>query len=249
LTDLMVSGKGMETMTEFIIHWSTLKVSSKHPKLGKIMEVEHVESKKRNWVVITGGLVLFLCLLMSGNAASVPLKNRTPILRSGDLFPFLSFPNLLNAEERRYLGVGGKAIFTLSDIQAEVLVIQFLNTNCVYCIKSVPAFNEIFQTIEQDQTLLKRIKILAISAGDTAMEVAAFKEQHAVPYPIIPDTEFKAHKAAHEPTVPFIVIARRDRREKWVVATVHVGLTFSAESFVGELRAILEIDPNTLKKD
>jgi len=129
-----------------------------------------------------------------------------------------------------------------------VLVIQFLSTNCVYCIKSVPAFNEIFQTIEEDQNLLKRIKILAISAGDTPVEVAAFKEQHAVPYPIIPDTEFKAHKAVNEPTVPFIVVTKRDKQGKWVVATVHVGLTFSAESFVGELRAILEIDPNTLKR-
>jgi hypothetical protein len=33
----MISGKGMEKMTEFIIHWPTVKISSKHPKLEKIM--------------------------------------------------------------------------------------------------------------------------------------------------------------------------------------------------------------------
>lgn len=206
-----------------------------------------MKSKKGKQVLIGCGLALLLCSLMPGDGLSAPLtKNR--ILRPGDFFPSLSFRNLLKTEEKKYFGVSEKAIFSLGDIEAEVLVIQFLNTNCVYCIKSVPAFNEIFQTVKQDQILLKRIKMIGIGAGDTPGEVAAFKGQYAVPYPIIPDTEFEAHKAVNEPTVPFIVITRRNGQGKWVVASVHVGLTFSSERFVGELKAILEIDPNTLKK-
>ncbi|HSB06234.1 MAG TPA: hypothetical protein VLK23_13670 [Thermodesulfobacteriota bacterium] len=208
-------------------------------------DAKPMESKKRNQVLISSGLILFLFFLMAGDVISVPLKDHTD-LRSGTLFPHLTFPNRFKAEEKRYLGVGEKAVLSLANIQADVLVIQFLNTNCVYCIKSVSSLNEIFETIEQEQNLSKRIKIIGIGAGDTPVEVATFKEQHAVLYPIIPDTEFKAYKAVKEPTVPFIVITRRDRQGKWVVATVHVG--FSPESFVGELRAILEIDPDALKK-
>ena len=194
-------------------------------------------------------LVFFLFLSIAADGFCVPLKSYHPILRSGDCFLSVSFPNLFTTEEKRYLGVDEKAIFSLGDIQAEVLVVKFLNTNCVYCIKSLPVFKEVFETIAREPNLRRRIKMIAIGAGDTPMEVAVFQEEHAVPYPIIPDTEFKAHKAVNEPTVPFIVVTKRDKQGNWVVATVHVGLTFSAESFVGELKAILEIDPNTLKKN
>ncbi len=219
-----------------------------HKSLQVSGEVGHMKLKKGKQMLIGCGFTLFLCFLMPGGGLSVPLKNRTLILRSGDLFPSISFPNIFVTEEKKYLGVGDKAILSLGDIQAEVLVIKFLNTNCFYCIKSLPVFKEVFETIASERNLMKRIKMIGIGAGDTPGEVAAFKGQYAVPYPIIPDTEFEAHKAVNEPTVPFIVITRRVGQGKWVVVSVHVGLTFSAESFVGELRAILEIDPNTLKK-
>ena len=208
-----------------------------------------MEAKKRNQILIGGGLIFFLFFSIPGDGICVPLKSYHPILRSGDLFPPLSFPNLFTADEKRYLGVDEKAILSLGDIQAELLVVKFLNTNCVYCIKSLPVFKEVFETIAREPNLMRRIKMIAIGAGDTPTEVAAFQKEHAVPHPIIPDTEFKAHKAVNEPTVPFTVVTRRDKQGKWVVATVLVGLTFSAESFVGELKAILEIDPNTLKKN
>ena len=200
--------------------------------------------------VAISGIVLFLCVLMLGNSLSAPLpKDHMRILRTGDFFPPIAFPNFLTIEEKKYLGVSEKSIPSFGDIQAEVLVIKFQNTNCFYCIKSLPVFKEVFETITTQRSLMKRIKMIGISAGDTPGEVTAFRNQYAVPYPIIPDTDFEAHKAVNEPTVPFIVVARRNGQGKWVVASVHVGLTFSAESFVGELRAILEIDPNSLKKN
>jgi hypothetical protein len=208
-----------------------------------------MKSKKRISFLFAAVSSLLLLFPIPQSGICVPPKISSPILRSGDFFPPITFSNLFTPEERAYLGVGEKAILSLGDIHAEVLVIEYMNTNCVYCISSVPTFGVIFDAIEQDRNLSKRIKIVGISAGDTRTEVEVFKKQHAVSYPIIPDTEFEAHKAVNEPTVPFIVIARRDERGKWVVATVHVGLTFSAESFVGELKAILEVNANTLKKN
>ncbi len=203
---------------------------------------------KRSLIVAgLGPLVLFLLISVPGDGLCVRPKIAHPILRSGDPFPSLSFSDILSQGEKKYLGIEGKTIIFLEDIQAEALVIKYLNTNCIYCIKSLPVFKKVFETIERDGSLRKKIKIMAISAGDTPTEVAAFKEQHTIPYPMIPDPEFEAHKAVNEPTVPFIVVARKGKQGKWTVAAVHVGLTFSAESFVGELKAILEIDPNDLK--
>jgi len=57
---------------------------------------------------ITSGLLLALFLLLPGSLWSVPIKNPSPVLRSGDLFPHISLPNVLSQEEKKYLGLGGE---------------------------------------------------------------------------------------------------------------------------------------------
>jgi len=169
------------------------------------------------------------------------------VLRSGDLFPDISLPSLFSKAEAEYLGLGGKKTFSPDEVKGDLIVIKYLNTNCPYCIKLLPIFNEVHRLIEQDSTLNGKARIVGISAGDSPTEVAEFRKRHSTPYPIVPDPEFTAHKAVGEPRVPFIVVARKDIQGKWVVATVNVGLIFSAENFIGELKAILTIDPETLR--
>ena len=193
------------------------------------------------------GLALALFLLIPVSLFAAPLKDPDPVLRSGDLFPDISLPSPGSSENRGYLGLREKETFSIEEIQSDLIVIKYLNTNCVYCIKLLPTFDEIYRTVDQDANLRKRIKILGISVGDTMIEVDFFKKNHSIPYPVIPDTEFEAHHAAGTRRVPFIVVARKDKQGKWVVASVHVGLIFSAENFVGELKSILAIDPETLK--
>ena len=176
-----------------------------------------------------------------------PIVNPNPVLRSGDTLPKIFLSNVLTPEDKKYLGIGEKKIFSLEDIKSDLLVIKYLNTNCVYCIKLLPTFNDIHRVIGQDENLMARIKIIGISAGDTPLEVEAFKKSHSIPFRVVPDPDFRAHKAVGEPRVPFIVVAAKDKQGQWVVATVHVGLIFSAEHFIGELKTILAIDPETLK--
>jgi len=202
---------------------------------------------RKNQIVFASLITLILSFFGPSSIWSVPLKNPSPVLRSGDLFPKISLLNSLSQTEKKYLGLGKKKTFSLDEIRADLIVVKYLNTNCIYCIKLLPTFNEIFQAVEQDTNLRGRIRFTAISAGDTSAEVEEFKKRYSIPYPIIPDPEFIAHKAVGDPRVPFIVVARKDKQGKWVVATVNVGLIFSTEYFIGELKTILTIDPETIK--
>lgn len=194
------------------------------------------------------GWICFLLLAVAPHFVwGAPIKDPNPVLRSGDVLPPMIYPNLLFPSDRTYLGIGDKATFQLNHVQADLIVIKFLNTNCVYCVKLLPTFNLIFQMIQQDKRLKVRAKILAIGAGDTSFELDEFKKKHSIPYPVISDTEFKAYKAVGEPRVPFIVVARKDKQGQWIVATVNIGLIFSAENFIGELRSILDVEPESLK--
>lgn len=154
---------------------------------------------------------------------------------------------MFTAEERKYLGIGEKKTFSIDEIQSDLVVIKFLDTNCIYCIRLLPTFKEIYRLVEEDQILKTKIRMIGIGTGDTFMKVKELKKNHPIPYPIITDTDLKAHKAVGEPRVPFVVVACKDKQNRWVGATVNVGLIFSAENFVGELKTILNIDPETLK--
>jgi peroxiredoxin len=206
-----------------------------------------MRAERKRLIHIGCGLVLAISIIIAESVTGAPIKDPNPVLRSGDPFPSVSFPSSLTSEEKRYLAIGEKKTIHLEEIKAELIVIKFLNTNCVYCIKLLPIFYQIYQSIEQNTELKEKIRIIGISTGDTPAELQALKDEHPVPYPVLLDPEFRAHRAVGEPRLPFIVVARKDKLRRWVVATVHIGLIFSAENFIGELKAILMIDPETLR--
>ena len=219
-----------------------------------------------SWVIFA----LFFLIPISVFSASTEIPPSIP--QSGDPFPRLSFSNLLSPEEQKYLGIGQKKTFNIGEIKGGLILIYFINTNCIHCIKSLPTFDEIFKTIEQKANLKTKVKIVAIGAGDTAAEVETFKNNYEVSFPILSDREYTAHKAVGEPRVPFLIIARKTQGRKWIVASAQVGLVgamesrsilasdeefivatvqggkiFSIEHFIGELEAILATHPESLK--
>jgi hypothetical protein len=102
-------------------------------------------------------------------------------------------------------------------------------------------------------------------------EVETFKKTYGVLFPVLLDTDYKAHDAVGEPRVPFLIIAKRDGRGKWIVVSTKVGLMgtsekrtatylvgdlivetmegdiFSIEQFVDELRTLLNTPAEKLK--
>jgi hypothetical protein len=186
--------------------------------------------------------ILFLLLFLlsaSGYASTSEISDVPP--RTGDLFPRISFTNVLTHQEQAYLGVGKKRVFSLQDIPGDILIVMFLNTHCPICIKSLAVSKEAFETIERDQNLRGAVRVVGISVGNTVTEVTAFRDEHTIPYSIIPDPEFKAHKAAREPAVPFVVVCLRDEQRRWLVAVAHLGSL--PETLIDEIRAILGVVP------
>ena len=139
-----------------------------------------------------------VCLIAPEILSGDPTDGAKPTLETGERLPRIFFPSLA-PEENRYLGIGKRKRFTFDDIQARLILIDYINTNCPNCIKSVPTFVEISQRIEQDPTLKGKVKLLAIGAGDTSTEVKNFKENFGIPFPILPDEDFKAHDAVGAP--------------------------------------------------
>jgi peroxiredoxin len=194
---------------------------------------------KRTVVLKGGGLVFVLLALLLLPVMDAPGESPSRPLRIGDVLPSLSFSDSLTSAERSYLGVGQRKAVSIQNIQAHVIVLYLLNSHCPICANSVSGFREVFERIEENPELKKRTRIVGIGAGDTPVEVSTFREHHAIPYPLIPDPEYHLHKLLKQPNVPFILVARKDSKGRFIVVRLHSGADFSAETLVDELSTIL----------
>ena len=188
--------------------------------------------KSRKWLLVLLGSWFFFSPLSGfhGNLLPASEKNPSSLPQPGDYLPKISFPNSLSHEEVRYLGIDPKKALSLDEIKGKIILIEFINSNCLYCIKAVPILKQIYQAIDEDTNLKGAVKILAIGAGDTKTEVVHFKNNYEIPYPVIPDTEYKAHDAVGGPRVPFLFVATKSPKKRWFVVRAQVGFVETLES-------------------
>ena len=228
------------------------------------------EAKKWVWVAGLASTAFIFFLHHEIAFCSSPNISQAPP-QLGDRLPKISFPIALTPEENKYLGLRQGKNFSLDDIKTKLILVDFISTNCNFCIQSIPTMNEIYKAIEKDPALRGNIKVVAVAAGGTLTEVDYFKKTYGLLFPIFADPEYGAHESVGEPRVPFLIFARKDRQGRWVVVNTKVGLMGIAEArtatyleedfeveklegdivtlenFIAELKAFLAIKPETLK--
>lgn len=185
--------------------------------------------------------ILFLVLM-----AIVPAVSSAQSPQVGDPFPAFEMKNGLNQQDFAYLGLSGGSLFTRSsanvnDVKAELLLVEFLNKYCGVCQKEAPEFNRFFQEIEKDQKLKGRVKILGVAIGNSAREVENFKKEHAIPFPIFPDTETIVYRKIGSPGGSPLVYILRKAGNRWLIVDGVKGET-RAEDLVLRAKAGLLMD-------
>lgn len=146
----------------------------------------------------TGTLLLLIFAALPAGAAEHPLavgREMPPITLEVPAEPAL----------RQYLGLPATGTFTLSDVRADVLVVEIFSMYCPHCQREAPTVNAFYKKIEETPALKGRVKLIGIGAGNTAFEVEFFKSTYAVPFPLFPDGEFVIHKATGEVRTPYFI--------------------------------------------
>ena len=96
----------------------------------------------------------------------------------------------------------------------------------------MPVVNRLYNTIKEDPTLNKDIKLLGVALGDSAKTVEAFKKRFGAVYPIVPDEERKIGEALGHPGTPTIIICSKDAK----VLAVHGGPIENFDELLKEIR-------------
>lgn len=161
--------------------------------------------------------VLIAFALFSANgysASSVPEK--------GSPFPVISLPLPEKDSDKSYLGLSGKGTFAISDIKADVLIIEIMSMYCPYCQKEAPLVNDLFQLIDRDFVLRDKVRIIGIGAGNTPFEIDFFRNQFHVPFPIFEDQSYAIHRKIGEVRTPYFFVLRMsaDKTNKIIYSKV-----------------------------
>lgn len=126
-------------------------------------------------------VLIFLFLPVSGGCRRVPLAH-------DGFLPAVSFAVPARPEMAAYLGLspGSGGFFTLDELDAEVVVVDVFQVQCIHCWQDLPLMDELRAAIDA-AGYGDRVKVIGIAYGNTAVDVDVFNRIHGPGFPVFAD--------------------------------------------------------------
>lgn len=109
---------------------------------------------------------------------------------------------------KSYLGIDGNS-FQVSDIHAEVVVVEIFSMYCPHCQKDAPNMNAFFSLLKQSELYKDKIKLIGIGVGNSLFEVDFFRKTYSIEFPMFPDPDFAIHKLLGGVRTPYFIGIRK----------------------------------------
>jgi thiol-disulfide isomerase/thioredoxin len=163
-------------------------------------------------VAVSKRMASALCVMLLVGGGFVGLPSRCLAADSpppeGGVLPNISLPIPEKPEEKQYLGLEGKGTFTVPKIRAEVVILEIFSMYCPYCQKEAPNVRALYQMVDQNEELRKRIKMIAVGAGNSPFEVNTYKSAYAMAFPHFADADFSIHEALGTVRTPYFIVVK-----------------------------------------
>ena len=116
-------------------------------------------------------------------------------------------PSGLTPAQRRYLGLAEGTPFAFERVRGEILIVELFDMYCRVCQQSAPKLKELYRLIH-DRGLDRRIKMVAIGAGNTSLEAEMYRRKFQPAFPVLPDRDKKLTRQLGSPHTPALVALR-----------------------------------------
>jgi hypothetical protein len=170
--------------------------------------------------------ILSIFVAFSAHSAGLPEK--------GMVLPPLKFPSPTLPEDQKYLQVK-RPTFGFDDVASQVLLVEIIGVYCPACYQQLPLFNTLFDRI-QNGPLKNKVKMIAVAAGGTAMEVQFLRKDGQYKYPVLGDEKFSIHRTLGEPRTPFTMLVSKDGK----VLYSHLGVIGDVDTFYASIKKLVE---------
>ncbi len=151
--------------------------------------------------------ILILLWALFGTAV-VSAESKTPM--EGAVLPAMVLARPADAAHRGYLGLSAGERFTLSEIEADVVIIEIFSMYCPHCQREAPLINRLHEAIEKRGAAKGRVKLIGVGVGNSAFEVDVFRKRYKIPFPLFPDGDFTIHKNIGEVRTPYFIAIRAE---------------------------------------
>ncbi|EFK10242.1 antioxidant, AhpC/TSA family [delta proteobacterium NaphS2] len=175
-------------------------------------------------------LVVLILVMFSGAIIASPNAVMAASISEGSTLPefkmdLTSKPDMLN-----YLGIESGTEFSLFQITAKLIVIEFFSVVCPACLKNAPNVNKLYDIISNDADLNKDVKLVGIAVGNDDKLVNIYKNKFDVKFPLVADPKEEIDTRLGYMSTPTIILA--DKRG--TVLYMHEGI-------IDDIDAVLEV--------
>jgi peroxiredoxin len=129
---------------------------------------------------------------------------------AGDVLPVIELPVPQDGRLQEYLGVSGAGLFSVDQIKADIVIIKLFSVYCPLCHKDAPKMNQLYAKIESNAELKGRLKLIAIGAGNSVQQVAQFREEYGLKFPVFADGDASIHKRLGSVKFPYYMGVQLD---------------------------------------
>jgi len=151
---------------------------------------------------------------------------------TGEGLPHFELPLPMLEAHVDYLGITGKSIFTISDIDAEVLIIEIFSMYCPHCQREASKINRLYKKINEFNGNGEKIKIIGIGVGNSDFEVGYFRKTYKIEFPLFSDPAFKLHKKFGEVRTPYFIGVKINKQKSNSIFYSKLGAFLKADRFL-----------------
>jgi peroxiredoxin len=152
--------------------------------------------------------------------------------KQGSMLPAMKLTVPKDPFLKSYLGLSGEGLFKISEIKAEVVIIQIFNMYCPLCQREASRVNELYENIEKDPNTRGKFKLIGIGAGNSQFEVGIYMKTYEVPFPLFSDGDFSIHQSLGEVRTPYFIAVKINDDGNHEIFYSRVGGFEKAEEFL-----------------
>ena len=167
-----------------------------------------------------------------------------PSVRVSDYFPACSLMLLEYRKDRDYLEIKHDLrSISLQDIESDYIFIGFYNELCSSCVEEVKIYKAFYRRLLIDGYLKTKIKMIGIGAGSKKRNVAKFRKQKEVPFPLFADESWEIFNCLGRPVLPVSYLVQRhgERRIIRLIQSGHIG---NAELLLAKVKSTIAVREN-----
>jgi peroxiredoxin len=164
-----------------------------------------------------------------------------PFVRVNDFFPACQLMLLAYQKDRDYLQIKhDRRSISLQDIEADYIFVGFYNELCSACLEEVKTYKTFYRMLSTDSYLSNKIKMMGIGAGSKKRNVAKFRKQKEIPFPLFADESWDIFGCLGRPVLPVYYLIQRygERRIIRLIQSGHIG---NAELLLAKIKSTITV--------